>query len=127
MGSDHGCDYKGSRDDVHTGSGEGARWGQIMDATAKGPTTYSLEVERDGVISRMRLQREQGRRTSCRWRRRATESDHRCDGEGSWDDVQAGGGEGEQQGQIKDAKEKGAGTTYKLEVKRESNRVRSQM
>ena len=56
MGSDHGCDYKGSRDDVHTGSGEGARWGQIMDATAKGPTTYSLEVERDGVISQMRLQ-----------------------------------------------------------------------
>ena len=60
MGSYHGCDCKGS---VPAGGGEGARWGQITDATAKGPTTYTLEVERDGVISRMRLQREQGRRT----------------------------------------------------------------
>src|ERR1700719_384562 len=92
MGSDHGCDCKGSRDDVPSGGGEGARWGQgcdckrsrddvqpgggdgwghITDATTKGAEmTYNLEAERerDGVRSWMRLQGEQGRRTI--WRRR---------------------------------------------------------
>ena len=85
MGSDHGCDCKGSRDDIQTGGGEG--WGHITDATTKGAgMTYILEVERerngydmdattkgaemtynleaererDGFGSRMRLQREQG-------------------------------------------------------------------
>src|SRR5436190_17671423 len=82
MGSDHGCDCKERGDDVLAGGGEGAGWGQITDATAKREgTTYNLEVEReqDGVRSRMRLQRERGRRTS--WRRRGSGrgSDNGCD------------------------------------------------
>src|SRR3984957_19937896 len=64
MGSDHGCDCKGS---VPAGGGEG---------------------ERDGVRSRMRLQKDR-RHTAWRWS--AMGSYHRCDC-------------------------KGAGTTYHLEV-----------
>jgi hypothetical protein len=42
-------------------------------------------------------------------------------------DVLAGDGEGALWGQITDATAKGAGTTYKLEVERECNGVRSWM
>jgi hypothetical protein len=57
------CDCKVSRDDAQPGGGEGVRWRQITDATAKGAgTTHNLEVERecDGIRSWMRLKREQG-------------------------------------------------------------------
>src|SRR5436190_513884 len=97
IGSDHRCDCTGSRDDVLSGGGEGAGWGQITDATVQGAeTSCSLEVEReqDGVRSRMRLYREQRRRTAWRWRRSRTGSDHRCDRTESRDDVLPGGGEG---------------------------------
>src|ERR1700722_10473003 len=172
MGSYHGCDYKGSRDDVPSGGGEGSRWGQgcdckrsrddvqpgggdgwghITDATTKGAEmTYNLEAERerDGVRSRMRLQKEQGRRTIWRRRRSTMGSDHGCDYKGSRDDVPAGGGEGARWGQrcdckrsrddvqpgggegwghITDATTKGAEKTYNLEEGREREGGRSRM
>jgi len=97
--SDHGCNCKGSRDNIQSGGGERGqedksqlrlqreqgqhtdwRWravarGQIMVVTAKGAgTTYSLEVEREGK-----------------------RSDHHCNCKGTRDDVHpGGGGEGRQ-------------------------------
>src|SRR6202021_1142487 len=104
MGSYHRCDYKGSRDDVQSGGGEG--WGHITDATKGAEMTYNLEAERerDGVRSRMRLQKEQGRRTIWRRRRSTMGSDHGCDCKGSRDDVPSGGGEGSRWGQGCDCK-----------------------
>src|SRR5204862_492969 len=130
MGSDHGCDCKKSGEDVLHGGGEGAGWGQITDATAKrAGTAYLLEVERerDGVRSRMRLQRERGGRTYWRWRGSGMGSDHGCDCKESGEDVLAGGGEGAGWGQITDATAKRAGRTYSLEVERERDGVRSRM
>jgi hypothetical protein len=45
--SDHGCDCRGSRDDIQPGGGEQGARGQIMIVTAEGvgTMTYSLEVE----------------------------------------------------------------------------------
>src|ERR1700722_5735255 len=114
MGSDHGCDCTGRRDDVLSGGGEGARWGQITDATSQGEeTTYILEVERewDGVRSRMRLHREKRRRTAWRWRGSGMGSDHGCNCTGRRDDVLAAVG----WGQITDATAQGEETTYKLQ------------
>src|SRR3954467_5984759 len=96
MGSEHRCNSKGSGDDVLSGGGDRAGWGQNTDATAKGAgTTYQLEVERerDGVRTRMRPQREWGRHTNWRWRRSRMGSEHRCDSKGSGDDVLPGGGD----------------------------------
>src|SRR5204862_438576 len=137
MGSDHGCDCTGSRDDVLAGGGEGAGWGErrgeITDATEQGAeTTYELEVEReqDGVRSQMRGNRGQRGGTSWRWRGSRMGSDHGCDCTGSRDDVLHGGGEGAGWGagwgQITDATAQGAETTYWLEVEREQDGVRSQ-
>ena|ERR1700722_3828096 len=78
--------------------------GQIRNVTAKGAgTTYNLEVEREcnGVISRMRLQKEQEQRTNWRWRGSAMGSDHGCECKRIRDEVPSGGGEG--WGQITDA------------------------
>ena len=42
-------DHTESRDDILTGGGEVAGWGQIMDATVQGAgMTYDLEVESVG-------------------------------------------------------------------------------
>src|ERR1700722_18908780 len=126
MGSDHGCDCTGRRDDVHPGGGEGVGWGQITDATAQGEeTTYFLEAERerDGGRSRMRVNREKRRRTRCS----GMGSDHGCDCTGRRDDVHPGGGEGVGWGQITDATAQGEETTYCLEGERERDGVRSRM
>jgi hypothetical protein len=64
-GSDHRCDCKESGDNTLSGAGEGARWGQIINVTAKGAgMMYFLEVEKEhiGVRSETELQREWGRR-----------------------------------------------------------------
>jgi hypothetical protein len=56
MASDHECACEGSRDDAHSGGGEGVRWRQVMNSIAKGAgTTHNLETERecDGVRSIM--------------------------------------------------------------------------
>src|SRR5438046_9032468 len=92
--SDYRCDCKERRDDVLPGGGEGAQPSQITDATAKrAGTTYVLEVERErnGVRVQMRLQREEGRRTSWRWRGSATESEYRGDGKESRAEDRPGG------------------------------------
>jgi hypothetical protein len=105
MGSDHGCDCKGSREDALPGGGKGARWGQIMDAPAnEAGTTHFLEVEkeRDG-------------------------SDHRCNCEGSKDNAHPRGGEGVRWRQIMNVTAKGARRTHILEVERECDGVRSWM
>src|SRR2546421_361861 len=81
MGSGYRCGCKGSRDDALPGGGEGARWGQVTDATAKGAgMTHLLEVERecDGIRLRLRLQKERGRGTSWRQRGSAMGSGYRC-------------------------------------------------
>jgi hypothetical protein len=36
VGSDHGCECKRAKNDTLAEGREGARWGQAMDATAKG-------------------------------------------------------------------------------------------
>src|SRR4051812_46662891 len=99
----------------------------MMDATAKrAGTTYYLKVERerDGVGSWMRLQREQGRRTSWRWRGSGMGSDHGCDCKERRDDVLPGGGEGAGWGQITGAAASRVGTEYKLGGERERDGVR---
>jgi len=69
--SGHGCNYKGSRDNIQSGGGEGGARGQIMVATAiVAGMTYRLEVEREGK-----------------------RSDHSCNHKGNKDDIQSGGGE----------------------------------
>src|SRR5436305_1274640 len=93
MGSDHGCDCKGSGDDVPSGGGEGAGWGQITDATAK----------RAGRMHKLEVEREWGGGRAWRWRGNGMGSDDGCDCKGSGDNVQAGGGEGAGWGQITDA------------------------
>jgi hypothetical protein len=106
MGSDRGCDCKGSRDDALPGGGEGVRWSQIVDATAKGAGTTDqlvLERERDGVRPWMRLQREQEPRTAWRWKRSAVGSDYGSDCKGSTDNALARSSEGARWGQITDA------------------------
>ena len=103
--SDHGCDCKGSWDDILPGGGEGGPRGQITVATAKGAgATYDLEVERGGK-----------------------RSDHGCDCRGSRDDIQPGGGEQGARGQIMIVTAEGVGTmTYSLEVEG-GQEVRSQL
>jgi hypothetical protein len=87
-------------------------------------TTYNLEVEkRNRVKSQTRMRTEQGRRTDCRWRVSAMGSGH---SKGGRDNVQPGGGEEAQEGQISDMTANRAGTTYFLEVERKRKRVRSQ-
>ena len=69
--SDHSCDYKGRRDNIQSGGGEGWGRGQVMVVTAMGPRmTYLLKVERGGM-----------------------RSDHSCDCKGTKDDVQTGDGQ----------------------------------
>jgi hypothetical protein len=122
MRSDHGCDCKGSRDDIQTGGGEG--WGHITDATTKrAGMTYTLEVERerDGVRSWMRLQKDR-RHTAWRWS--AMGSYHGCGCKGSRDDVPTGGEEETGWDHIMDATVKGA---YQLEAEKGHDGVRSWM
>ena len=60
MESDHQWDCEG-RNDIHSEGEEGARWGQITNATMKGGTTYALKAtrEHDGVRSLTGLRREE--------------------------------------------------------------------
>jgi hypothetical protein len=61
MGSDYGCDCKRSKDDGRPGGGQGVRWDQIMDASAKGAeTTHFLDVERGRVGVRSQMQMHMG-------------------------------------------------------------------
>jgi len=93
--SDHSCDCKGSRDDAHTGGGEGGKTSG-HGCNYKGSRDDILSGGGEGgqeVRSWLQLQREQGQHTYCRWR----------------------GGE---RGQIMVVTAEGGGTTYSLGVER---------
>src|SRR5205809_1129296 len=90
-----------SGDGVLPGGGEGAGWGQIMDA-----------------------KRQRGRHTYWRWRGSGIGSDHGYDCKESRVNIPTGGGEGAGWSQITDATAKTVGMTYALDVEREQDGIR---